>query len=101
MTQVKLLGAMARPLGRRLELAAGSVADLLAALALRGGPDLAARLYRDPRARPASLVPELHRDLRVLVNGRSIVFLNGIETELREQDLVTLHQTGVRGYPGG
>jgi molybdopterin converting factor small subunit len=98
--QVKLLGGLANPLGRRVEVVADSVAELLGALALRGGQGFAARLYCDSSAAPPSAL-ELHRDLRVLVNGRSIAFLDGANTGLREQDVVTLHQTGVRGYPGG
>ena len=40
-------------------------------------------------------------DLRFLVNGRSIQFLDGFDTELAQDDTVTLHLAGARGYPGG
>ena len=97
MPRVKLLGALARDLGKQLEVEGQRVGELLAELTRRGGPDLARRVYADPAAREGPL----HRDLRVLVNGRSIAFLDGIETPLGSGDRVTLHLTGVRGYPGG
>jgi hypothetical protein len=43
----------------------------------------------------------LSRDLRVLVNGRSVAFLEGLETPVGESDYVTLHFSGIRGFPGG
>jgi molybdopterin converting factor small subunit len=94
--QVKLLGGLAKPLGRRVEIEARDVGELLEELVRRGGPELESRFFAE--AGPAG---ELHRDLRVLVNGRSIAFLDGRASLLAEPDVVTLHQTGVRGYPGG
>jgi molybdopterin converting factor small subunit len=41
------------------------------------------------------------RDLRVLVNGRSILFLDGLATQLRDGDAVTVYLSGARGWPGG
>ena len=66
-------------------------------LAERGGPRLAAWLFADEQGG----ADELHRDLRVLVNGRSIEFLAGVETELSDDDAVTVHLAGARGFPGG
>jgi molybdopterin converting factor small subunit len=44
---------------------------------------------------------ELNRDLEVLVNGRNISFLGGLQTRLTESDRVTVFLHGARGYPGG
>ncbi len=43
----------------------------------------------------------LNRDLEVLVNGRNISFLAGLDTTLAADDRVTLFLHGARGYPGG
>lgn len=89
---------MRRALGARsVEVTASSVADLLDALVEIGGPELAARLFDTPHAAPRSP----HPDLRVLVNGRNVHFLEGLETRLCDADVVTLHPAGARGYPGG
>ena len=72
--------ALRKRLGARsLELPAGSVAELLDALE----------------------VDREDEDLRVLVNGRSIQWLDGMDTRADEGDVVTLHYSGVRGFPGG
>lgn len=44
---------------------------------------------------------ELNRDLEVLVNGRNISFLAGLETPVASDDRLTLFMHGARGYPGG
>ena len=44
---------------------------------------------------------DLNRDIEVLVNGRNIAFLDGMETPLSEDDRVTVFLHGARGYPGG
>lgn len=44
---------------------------------------------------------ELNRDLEVLVNGRNIAFLSGLDTALEADDQVTVFLHGARGYPGG
>lgn len=95
---MRILGELRRALGaQRLCLGAPCVRELLGALVERGGDALAARFYADP----AAAAPTASRDLRVLVNGRSIRFLEGLETPLREGDAVTVYLSGVRGYPGG
>ncbi len=43
----------------------------------------------------------LHPDIEVLVNGRNIAFLAGLDTRLDEDDRVTVFFNGARGYPGG
>jgi len=44
---------------------------------------------------------ELNRDIEVLVNGRNISFLAGLDTKLSAKDRVTVFLHGARGYPGG
>lgn len=44
---------------------------------------------------------QLNRDVEVLVNGRNVAFLAGLNTELCGDDRVTIFLHGARGYPGG
>ena len=98
MPQVKLLGGLRSKVGAEaIDLEVDTVQDLLQALIERGGDDLAVLFYDDPSADPL----EPHRDLRVLVNGRSIAFLAGLDTALERKDTVAVHLSGARGYPGG
>ena len=98
MAEVKLLGGLRSKVGAEsLRVDADTVGELLDQLVERGGQALTVLFYEDPRGEP--LVP--HRDLRVLVNGRSIGFLQGLDTALEKRDRVTVHLTGARGYPGG
>lgn len=77
-----------------MRVRSGVVGELLEEIAQRGGETAAALLFEAGAAMPS-------RDLRILVNGRSIEFLAGLDTELRDEDTVTLHFTGARGFPGG
>jgi molybdopterin converting factor small subunit len=70
------------------------VRELLEEISERGGEAVMRLLYDE-----AGIEPNL--DLRVLVNGRSMAFLAGLDTKLRTGDTVTLHLAGARGYPGG
>ena len=98
MAEVKLLGGLRSKVGAEtLKLDVATVGELLDELVERGGRALTVLFYQDPQADP----PEPHRDLRVLVNGRSIAFLQGLETPLEKRDKVTVHLTGARGFPGG
>lgn len=93
--QVKLLGGMRALLGAKtVDVAATAVGDLLDELVARGGQRVAALLFASDGRTP-------HEDLRVLVNGRNVRFLDGWHTSLRAQDTVTIHFSGARGYPGG
>lgn len=47
------------------------------------------------------LAIEDDRDLRVLVNGRSIALLDGRATALAAGDAVAIYTIGIRGWPGG
>ena len=42
-----------------------------------------------------------NEDLRVLVNGRAIAFLEGAATALTAKDVMSVFYTGIRGFPGG
>ena len=100
MPEVRLLAGLRERLAGgadRLRISAGDVGELLESLiAGSGEPENSVRLlYADPSKAATA------RDLRVLVNGRSVQFLGGLETPLREEDTVTLHMTGARGHPGG
>lgn len=99
LAHVRLLGAGLRTLcgGRELCVKAGGVGELLEALAARGGAALARQIFADPEAEQRAL----HRDLVVLVNGRDVRFLSGLDTSLGASDAVTLHVAGARSFPGG
>ena len=66
------------------------------------GSTVAAVLAESPIP-PGLLFPdgELNRDVEVLVNGRNIHFLGGLDTTLSADDRVTVFLHGARGYPGG
>lgn len=97
MAEVRLLAGLRETLGggqRRLQVGAANVEALLQAL-VAGSPDAALA------AEAVFPGDALHEDLHVLVNGRNIDFLAGLETPLTADDAVTLHYVGARGYPGG
>ena len=96
--RVRVLGTGLRALcgGRELEVEAGRVRELLLALCACGDPRLVERVFETPGSTTA-----LHPGLRVLVNGRDVRFLQGLDTALSADDAVTLHQTGARSFPGG
>jgi molybdopterin converting factor small subunit len=73
------------------------VRELLVELCSRGGDELSQRLFGEAGAEGRAL----HPDLRVLVNGRDVRFLAGLDTRLCARDAVTLHLTGARSLPGG
>jgi len=70
------------------------VREVLQEVSARGGRAIATLLYEADGTAP-------NRDLRILVNGRSVAFLAGLDTQLAPGDTVTLHLAGARGYPGG
>ena len=84
---MRLLGGLRRFGGRVQSVSGSTVAAVLAASAV-------------PQA---LLFPngQLNRDIEVLVNGRNIAFLGGVETPLSTDDRVTIFLHGARGYPGG
>ena len=98
MAEVKLLGGLRSKVGSEtLKTDAKDVREMLEVLIENGGQALTVLFFEDPQANPRTP----HRDLRVLVNGRSIVFLQGLDTPLDKRDKVTVHLSGARGYPGG
>lgn len=65
-----------------------------------------AKEFESDAANVAEVLGELgidgaNEDLRVLVNGRSIAFLEGIATALESDDVMSVYFTGIRGFPGG
>jgi len=97
MAEVRLLAGLRETVGggrRRLYLSARSVGELLDALAEHSPDPEHAR-----RTLLADGAP--HPDLQVLVNGRDISLLDGLDTKLAEADAVALHHVGARGVPGG
>jgi sulfur-carrier protein len=73
----KLLGDIGE---YEISLAPGSdLNDLLDFLVARTGPALFERLYINNSR-------EMKKDLRLLVNGQDIIFLEGLNTELKEGD---------------
>ena len=93
--------AMRSALGaKKLDLPGANVAQVLDAAAQSGGDAMAKALFASPN-QPDGARGELNRDLRVLVNGRSILWLDGVDTKLENSDTVTLHHSGARGWPGG
>jgi molybdopterin converting factor small subunit len=96
MAQARLLGPGLRRLvgASSLEVEGGTVREVLRELVARCGPELQQLLYD-------STGSELQRDARVLVNGRSVALLDGIETSVGARDAVTLYFFGARSFPGG
>jgi len=90
MAEVRLLGTALREAvgAKSLALPGDTLRDVLGGLARRAGPGLAERLPGDP-------------DLRLLVNGRNATFLQGLDTPLADDDVVTVHFAGARAFPGG
>ena len=90
---VTFLGDVRKAAGRStVEIEAETVARLLAAMGPVIGPGFAGLLYRDGALQP---------DVEVLVNGRNIEFMQGLDTALRPADQITIFYSGVRGFPGG
>jgi molybdopterin converting factor small subunit len=80
MRTVGLLKSLLKRGDLEVELADGAtVADLLAALAAEGGPEVASHLEAPVR-------PDAHPPLRVQVNGRDIEVLDGRLTALADGD---------------
>ncbi len=95
MPEVRLLGGLRDHMGgSSVDSDASVVRALLEEISQRGGETVAALLYGEDGIAP-------NQDLRILVNGRSVAFLAGLDTKLQKGDTVTLHLAGARGYPGG
>ncbi|MGI6285864.1 hypothetical protein MHOCP_02950 [Moorella humiferrea] len=81
--EVELLGLLQRAAGAsRIEVEASTVGQLLAAILSRFGANLRQEL----------MTPEekLKTGIAILVNGRNINFLQGLETPLNPGDKVTI-----------
>ena len=90
-----MLGGLRALLGAKsVRASALTAGELLHEIAERGG-ETAATLIFDADGRTPS------QDLRILVNGRSVAFLELLDTKLLREDTFTLHNAGARGFPGG
>jgi molybdopterin converting factor small subunit len=93
--EVRLLGGLRALLGAKSVSANALVAgELLHEIAARGGETAASLIFDADGYTP-------NQDLRILVNGRSVVFLEELDTKLQQEDTVTVYIAGARGYPGG
>jgi len=93
MAEVRFLGAVRRVAGKAsFGIDAGTVGQLLEALRQVMSPAFQEFLFAGEK---------LQQDVEVLVNGRNISLLDGIETALAPFDQVTLFINGARGFPGG
>jgi molybdopterin converting factor small subunit len=93
MAVVEFLGEVRTAAGQAtVDVEADSVGGLLVALEDAVSPAFASLLSKDGTLQP---------DVEVLVNGRNIEFLQGLETDLEPTDRVTIFYSGVRGFPGG
>ncbi len=93
MPRVRFLGKVRVALGQSdIEANGRTVGELLDRLGGRFG-DPFRRLVGDGAA--------LAEDAEVLVNGRNVVFLDGVQTVLDGGDELTIFMSGVRGFPGG
>lgn len=69
--------------------------------ARHGGARELASNARSVRGLVDELGARVDQDLRVLVNGRAIALLDGMETLIGDDDVVSLYYAGIRGFPGG
>jgi len=93
MAVVMFLGDIRRAAGcATVAVEADTVASALAVLGASVGSGFAGLLVRD-RALPP--------DVEVLLNGRNIAFLDGLDTPVRPADRLTVFYSGLRGFPGG
>jgi molybdopterin converting factor small subunit len=93
MAFVTFLGGIRRAAGRAtVAVEADTVAGALAVLGASVGSGFAGLLERD-----GALLP----DVEVLLNGRNIAFLDGLDTLVSPADRLTVFYSGLRGFPGG
>lgn len=87
MVVLKLLGGLRRFGRSQRRIAAATVAEALREARIPPG-----LLYRKG---------QLNDDIEVLVNGRNIAFLTGLDTPLAADDRLAVFLHGARGFPGG
>lgn len=93
MAEVRFLGAIRKAAGlATFGIDTGTVGQLLEALRQVMSPAFQEFLFEGEK---------LQQDVEVLINGRNISLLDGIETALAPFDQVTLLINGARGFPGG
>jgi molybdopterin synthase sulfur carrier subunit len=93
MAEVRFLGELRKAAGvATFWIDAHTVGELLEQLGRVTGPRFQEFVFEGSK---------LQEDVEVLVNGRNILFLDGLETGLAPFDQVTLFINGVRRFPGG
>lgn len=93
MPRVRFLGKVRVALGQSdVEADGGTVGEVL---------DRLGRRFGDPFRRLVGDAAALAEDVEVLVNGRNVIFLDGVGTVLAAGDELTIFLSGVRGFPGG
>ncbi len=93
MAEVRFLGPIRKAAGlATFGIDAGTIEELLEQLRRLMSPFFQEFLFQGGK---------LREDVEVLVNGRNIAFLDGLQTALTPFDQVTLFINGVRGFPGG
>ncbi len=95
MAEVKFLGKLREITGVVEEVGLPHVRQVLDRLVEEHGLELAEILF------PKGDSSQLGKDIDILVNGRSIGFLNGLDTGLGPGDKITILYHGIRGFPGG
>lgn len=92
MAEVRFLGAIRKVAGTAtFGIDAGTVRELLEKLSRLMGPAFRELVFH---------AGELQQDVEVVVNGRNISRLDGLETALTPFDQVTLSINVARGSPG-
>lgn len=93
MPLVTFLGDLRRAAGcAAVEIDADTVAALFSGLGRAVGPAFAGLLIGEAGLQP---------NVEVLVNGRNVEFLAGLDSRLAPTDHVTVFYSGGRGFPGG
>lgn len=100
MAEVRFLGRVRALTGvSTKQVESATVREALIKLAQEYGPKLEELLFPEGGVEGNNI--NLNTDVLVLVNGRNINFIGGLDTALDTKDRVTLIFHGAKGYPGG
>lgn len=100
MVQVRFLGRVRSLTGTPSQgVESATVREALVKLAQEYGSKLENLLFPEGEVDSGNLA--LNTDVLVLVNGRNINFLQGLDTPLSNNDRLTVIFHGAKGYPGG
>ena len=96
MATVSFLGKLRSVTGVAIEqVEVSGVGQALEAITEKFGRDLSELIYTEGNGNEPS------KDIYILVNGKNIDFLDGVDTDLQPEDRITILYHGARGYPGG